>query len=62
MRAPSTSRPEASFDDDYDEIEEKKIGIFDLALNHATNSTLSDNAIKTDTLIDAQKRQGFLTL
>lgn len=54
-------RPVAKFSDNHEEIEEKKVDIFDLDLNHQVSSTLADTVISGDTLIAAQKRQGFLT-
>lgn len=57
----NSDRPTALFSDDHQEIEEKKIGIYDLGVNHNVNSTLSDQVIIGDTLVAAQKRQGFVT-
>lgn len=54
-------RSEISLSDDYKEIEEKRIDIFDLGLNHSTSATVSDNAIDQSTNIEAVKRQGFFT-
>lgn len=56
-----TKRSEISLADNYKEIEEKKIEIFDLALAHHTNTTVSDNAIDQSTHIESIKRQGFFT-
>lgn len=55
-------RPSITLTDNYEEIEEKKIDIFDLNLHHNTNATVSDSAIDQNTFVEATKRQGFLTL
>lgn len=56
-----SERPLAKFSDNHQEIEEKKIDIFDLNVNHQVNSTVADNVVTGDTLVAAQKRQGFMT-
>lgn len=61
-RSVGVERSSATFGDNFEEIKEKKIDLFDLGVNHAVSSTVADNAIKNDTLVEAQKRQGFLTL
>lgn len=61
-RATDIERASATFGDNFEEIQEKKIDLFDLDVNHTSGSTVGDTATKSDTLVDAQKRQGFLTL
>lgn len=56
------SRPSITLSDNYQEIEEKKIEIFDLRLSHNTNSAVSDTAINQNTFVRSKKEQGFLTL
>lgn len=59
---PGSDRLSVVLSDNHEEIKEKQIEMFDLGVNHTVNSTVADNAIKSDTLVDAQKKQGFLTL
>lgn len=57
----NSDRPVATFSDNHEEINEMNVDIFDLDVNHQANSTLADSVVAGDTLIAAQKRQGFLT-
>lgn len=61
-RSTDVERASATFGDNFEEIQEKRIDLFDLDVNHTAGSTMGDTVTKGDTLIDAQKRQGFLTL
>lgn len=61
-RSTGVERASATFGDNFDEIQEKRIDLFDLSLTHNTGATMGDTATKSDTLVEAQKRQGFLTL
>lgn len=62
LRRADGDRSSATFGDNFEESNEKKVDIFDIDVNHTAGSTMSDNAMKSDTLVDAQKRQGFVTL
>lgn len=61
-RRRGNERPSITLSDNYREIAEKKVDIFDLALNHNANSTVNDTAISQNTFVESEKRQGFLTL
>lgn len=61
-RSTGVDRASVTFGDNFEEIQEKRIELFDLDVNHTAGSTVGDTAMKSDTLVDAQKRQGFLTL
>lgn len=61
-RRKGDERPVVTLQDNYQEIQEKNIDLFDLSLHHQTNATVSDNAVSQDTFIEANKRQGFFTL
>lgn len=61
-RRTGDERPTVTFGDNHEEIEEKRIDIFNIALSHATNSTLGDQAVTENTFVEATKRQGFITL
>lgn len=61
-RRKGNERPLITLSDNYEEIKEKKIDIFDLSLTHSTNASVSDSAIKQNTFVESTKRQGFITL
>lgn len=58
-RRKTNDRLSIALADNYTEIEEKKIGIFDLSLNHQANTAITDNAVSQNTFVEAIKRQGF---
>lgn len=62
IERPNLTKLMPKFSDDHIEVEERKLTLFDVTVNHSTNSTIGQNVKGGLTFIDGLRRQNYDTL